>query len=506
MSGLAGVVAAMKEHQGSDVEASPSTVKDSGRQQVGRLKVPPKRRSSGYTSAPGSPAGRTGPPSSSFPISPSLPTGRSKEQNEAGGAQVPSIQVTSNGETSQPPSATGDESTTELTDPYRKRFAHTSTGFRSAWEYEEGDTPKPKTSRTQRDSWLDVDAWNPIKWIAGGEGDKDANQEAEIKEKPEEEDAAKEQGTSQASQTHPLRSESPANIPEETELKAPAPDVVKLGRLPRSFSLHTMKNAPTWNRLKALLPAVGGNAVEPPSTTLLQPDEKRDVDLVHEVTYSGLAPLMLRMWFERDERDERRVPILMEQLKIRVSDSIYPLSNSKAVFRIECEYANGAARWVIYRQLTEFRKLNRHYRLANFYTLSKVKLPDFQRSALSKIHFYRLKREKGSTAARAEYAKMQREILENYLIGLIRAVVCGIFAFLMLNLNTNRCLKQVLIALLVSWRSRHFLSHYLIEEGGSLKPEFLKSKQMEVRKTMGGRGLAGRKSGKVDGQLCEKAI
>ncbi|KIM21517.1 hypothetical protein M408DRAFT_80444 [Serendipita vermifera MAFF 305830] len=182
-----------------------------------------------------------------------------------------------------------------------------------------------------------------------------------------------------------------------------------------------IKTAPTWNRIKALLPQVVGSSNEQTSPTVER--KKQDVDVVYELTYAGLAPLVLRMWFERDERDERRVPILMHHLKVRVGDSIHPLSSSKAVFRIECEYANGAARWVLYRQLRDFRKLNRHYRVANFYTMSDVKLPDFPLSSINKMHFYRMKREKGSIVARAEFAKMQRQALENYLVGLIRAVM-----------------------------------------------------------------------------------
>ncbi|KAG8805702.1 Phospholipase D1, partial [Serendipita sp. 399] len=201
-----------------------------------------------------------------------------------------------------------------------------------------------------------------------------------------------------------------------------------------------------------------------------------NVDVIQELTYTGLAPLLLRMWFERDERDERRVPILMNQLRIRVSDSIYPLSNSKAVFRIECEYAKGAARWVIYRQLRDFRKLNRHYRLANFYTLNDVKLPDFPRSGISKIHFYRLKREKGSAAARVEFAKMQREILENYIIGLIKAV--------MFEASSNRLARFLEVSA---------LSIALAHSGGTqLKAGILKLEPSGMKKDYGRKGTGWR--------------
>lgn len=60
-----------------------------------------------------------------------------------------------------------------------------------------------------------------------------------------------------------------------------------------------------------------------------------DVNISDELLSGGLATLMLKMHFERDEQDHRRVPVLLHHLKIRVSDSIHPLNGTHAVFRIE---------------------------------------------------------------------------------------------------------------------------------------------------------------------------
>ena len=73
------------------------------------------------------------------------------------------------------------------------------------------------------------------------------------------------------------------------------------------------------------------------------------VPITDELIFSGLDALIPRLWFERVERGNRRVPVLLNQLRLRISDSVHPLSRNKAVFRIECEYAR--ARWVVYRQL-----------------------------------------------------------------------------------------------------------------------------------------------------------
>jgi phospholipase D1/2 len=106
------------------------------------------------------------------------------------------------------------------------------------------------------------------------------------------------------------------------------------------------------------------------------------VNITDELTVGGLSALILRLWFERDERDRRRVPILLHRLRIRVSDSLHPLHRSHSVFRIECEYANGAMRWVIYRQLRDFVSLHAHFAVSNVYNRNIEKLPEFPRTSM----------------------------------------------------------------------------------------------------------------------------
>lgn len=103
----------------------------------------------------------------------------------------------------------------------------------------------------------------------------------------------------------------------------------------------------------------------------------QSVNITDELIAGGLSALVLRLWFERDERDHRRVPILFHRLRIRVSDSLHPLHGKKAVFRIECEYANSTVRWVVYRQLREFLSLHAHYTVSNAYFRNVETLPDF---------------------------------------------------------------------------------------------------------------------------------
>ncbi|KAI0771162.1 phospholipase D [Trametes elegans] len=176
--------------------------------------------------------------------------------------------------------------------------------------------------------------------------------------------------------------------------------------------------SPKWGRLRSLIPHIAGQAKAQAATpsAVVSPN----VNITDELITGGLATLMLRMWFERDEKGHRRVPALFHRLRIRVSDSLHPLHGNKAVFRIECEYANGAVRWVVYRQLREFLSLHGHYTLSNAYNRNIETLPEFP---LTTLPYFKFLKERGNDVGRADFARLQRETLENYLIGLIRAVM-----------------------------------------------------------------------------------
>ncbi|EGO24033.1 hypothetical protein SERLADRAFT_362129 [Serpula lacrymans var. lacrymans S7.9] len=179
--------------------------------------------------------------------------------------------------------------------------------------------------------------------------------------------------------------------------------------------------AAKWGRLRSLLPNVISHTVSTQTAThsVITPHH---VNITDELITGGLSTLMLRLWFERDEKDHRRIPLLLHRLRIRISDSLHPLHGNKAVFRIECEYANGAARWVIYRQLRDFISLHTHYTIANAYNRNKDALPEFPRTSLPYFKF--LKREsKGGQLRQTDFARLQREALENYLLSLFRAVM-----------------------------------------------------------------------------------
>ena len=157
---------------------------------------------------------------------------------------------------------------------------------------------------------------------------------------------------------------------------------VSRSRSTPQFWRESSRNADhKWGRVRSLLSTVARQNKEaaPSGHSAVQP---LNVNITDELIAGGLSTLMLRLWFERDEHGNRRVPVLFHRLRVRISDSLAPLSGNKAVFRIECEYANGAARWVVYRQLRDFISLHTHYRLSNVYNRTVDTLPDFPRTSM----------------------------------------------------------------------------------------------------------------------------
>ncbi|KIJ54658.1 hypothetical protein M422DRAFT_240742 [Sphaerobolus stellatus SS14] len=288
-------------------------------------------------------------------------------------------------------------------DPYQRRFHRTESEFRGALEYASPEQREKEREAIQRKerikrretAWLEGDVWNPKKWLSS---------------------AWEEPGSSEDEDHHleQVRSESPthtgsASLSRSQSHPAPAS--------PKSVA------PPKWARLKSLLPQVTGSAHAGHPLPASQVAGKT-VNITDELIAGGLSALMLRMWFERDERGARRIPVLLHRLRIRVSDSLHPLHGTKAVFRIECEYANGA-RWVIYRQLRDLLSLHAHYRVSNAYNRNIDALPDFPKTSLPYFKWLtRQNKERGRSApGRSEFARLQREAIENYLVGLVRAVM-----------------------------------------------------------------------------------
>ncbi|KAJ3717102.1 hypothetical protein C8R42DRAFT_678000 [Lentinula raphanica] len=271
------------------------------------------------------------------------------------------------------------------------------TPFRGALETGNSSFYNDKKGK-KRESRLLEESWNPMKWFH--ESPKD--------ETPSDSPFAvgKKDGSQNEAEDNKI---GPSLRRVKTEEPLPSPE--------------TQKVAPMkWGRLRSLLPQIANQNQSPgPKPSAVTSNA---VNITDELITGGLSTLMLRLWFEHDEKGHRRIPILLHRLRIRVSDSLHPLQGHKSVFRIECEYANGAARWVIYRQLRDFLSLHTHYAVSNAYNRNVDGLPEFPRTSLPYFKFLLKEgREKGTHLGHTDFARLQREALENYLLDLIRAVM-----------------------------------------------------------------------------------
>ncbi|KAJ5857612.1 hypothetical protein N7455_008506 [Penicillium solitum] len=124
----------------------------------------------------------------------------------------------------------------------------------------------------------------------------------------------------------------------------------------------TSASAQRWKQIKAGLKLIGQR--RRPENTV---DNKKSAELLAELASAVPAALILASAFQRDEHGSRRIPILLEQLKVRVTDSRIDSHSGDRhlVFRIEMEYGSGMTRmkWIIFRTLRDFANLHLKYKL-----------------------------------------------------------------------------------------------------------------------------------------------
>ena len=146
---------------------------------------------------------------------------------------------------------------------------------------------------------------------------------------------------------------------------------------------------------------------------------------------TGILPVfMLKMSLERDEQGNRRIPVLLNHLRLRISDSVNVLNSTSAIFRIELEYGDALVRWVCYRSLRDFINLHTHYRAAAIKGYlgrpvgnneGDLGLPSFPKTSLPYFNqLQRQNRTKNNANVKADFAKAQRGALEDYIIELIK--------------------------------------------------------------------------------------
>ncbi|KUJ11803.1 phospholipase-like protein D1 [Mollisia scopiformis] len=126
----------------------------------------------------------------------------------------------------------------------------------------------------------------------------------------------------------------------------------------------TTFGAQRWRMLKHGLKLLGQRKEEH------RVDYLKSAELMAELRAGAPAALMLASMIQRDEHGNKRIPVLLEQLKLHVTDSKSSVEESTdterhLVFRIELEYGSGLNRmkWVIHRSLRDFANLHLRYKL-----------------------------------------------------------------------------------------------------------------------------------------------
>ncbi|KAG0645079.1 Phospholipase D1 [Hyphodiscus hymeniophilus] len=141
------------------------------------------------------------------------------------------------------------------------------------------------------------------------------------------------------------------------------------GQVPKQRPFLTSERATTfgaqrWRMIKHGLKLLGQKKEEH------KVDYLKSAELMAELRAGAPAALMLASMIQRDEHGNKRIPVLLEQLKLRVTDSRRTDEDADEterhlVFRIEMEYGSGLNRmkWVIHRSLRDFANLHLRYKL-----------------------------------------------------------------------------------------------------------------------------------------------
>jgi phospholipase D1/2 len=349
----AGMIHGEDGHTGTEPvkdAVSDSPVKNTEPQTPTSYTSPQRRRSS----LSDTPALRTGPPRS-ISYNYSLP-------------QSPESRQTSHYANGDIPEVVPEAEDTEF--PF---FSPGDKDFRGALEFgspeqKEREREAAEKKGKERESRLMDSSWNPIKWFH--ESPREEKSGFDIGERKDEARTASHED---------IQNQTMDEIPSEQVTEKPERGVQRSYSLPHRKSDKTARGTAKWGRLRSLLPTVTNQGKSlPGGQAAITP---QNVNITDELMVGGLSTMMLRLWFERDEKDRRRIPILFHRLRIRISDSLHPMHGHKSVFRIECEYANGAARWVIYRQLRDFISLHTHYTFSNAYNRNIDSMPEFPRTS-----------------------------------------------------------------------------------------------------------------------------
>lgn len=151
-------------------------------------------------------------------------------------------------------------------------------------------------------------------------------------------------------------------------------------------------------------------------------DYYKSAELMAELRAGAPAVLMLASMIQRDEHGNKRIPVLLEQLKLKIKDSSPMPDDDKDrhwMFTIELEYGSGPSRmsWTVNRTLRDIYNLHLRYKFAinnekympgRLDLGTRPKQPSFPYSAFP---YLRGARKKGDDSDEDEHASMRGEDL-----------------------------------------------------------------------------------------------
>ncbi|KAI5356651.1 putative phospholipase D/Transphosphatidylase, PX domain superfamily [Septoria linicola] len=126
---------------------------------------------------------------------------------------------------------------------------------------------------------------------------------------------------------------------------------------------HNSTSAQKWHQIKAGLRMLGQRKKDERAKV----DHQKSAQLMAELIAGAPAALIFASMFQRDEHKHRKVPVLLEQLKISIPE-VQSRTDKKGdrdyIYRVDLEYGSGAARmkWTIYRSVNDFVNLHVKYK------------------------------------------------------------------------------------------------------------------------------------------------
>ncbi|KAK5987546.1 Phospholipase D1 [Cladobotryum mycophilum] len=149
-------------------------------------------------------------------------------------------------------------------------------------------------------------------------------------------------------------------------------------------------------------------------------DYYKSAELMAELRAGAPAVLMLASMIQRDEHGNKRIPVLLEQLKLKIKDSSPMPDDDKErhwIFTIELEYGSGPSRmnWTVIRTIRDIYNLHFRYKFAignEKYMLGRLELgarlkqPKFPYSAFP---YLRGARDKGDDSDEEDQASIRGE-------------------------------------------------------------------------------------------------